>query len=159
MECSRQFLPRLPHSGTWRCRWRTGFFFLELACLTRGPLVFRVALKLCIYNSPSVIWTIWGEELSGLPENPDSRGEAQCRMFCFVCFLWRCSPTRAVASSFLRFLDHTQRRITVGRTPLDEWSALVAETSTWQHTTLTTDRQQLQNFTGIYIQTNVKFYR
>ena len=24
---------------------------------------------------------------------------------------------------FLRFLDHTQRRSTVGRTPLDEWSA------------------------------------
>ena len=28
-----------------------------------------------------------------------------------------------MASSFTRFLDHTQRRITVGRTPLDEWSA------------------------------------
>jgi hypothetical protein len=25
-------------------------------------------------------------------------------------------------ASFLRFLDHTQRRSTVGRTPLDEWS-------------------------------------
>ena len=38
-------------------------------------------------------------------------------------FLWRCVPTRAMASFFLRFLDHTQRRITVGRTSLDEWSA------------------------------------
>ena len=28
-----------------------------------------------------------------------------------------------MASSFLRFLDHTQRRTTVGRTPPDEWSA------------------------------------
>jgi len=28
-----------------------------------------------------------------------------------------------MASSFLRFLDHTQQRTTVGRTPLDEWSA------------------------------------
>ena len=37
-------------------------------------------------------------------------------------FLWRCDPTRVMASSFLRFLDHT-RRTTVGRTPLDEWSA------------------------------------
>ena len=36
---------------------------------------------------------------------------------------WRCGPTRVMASSFLRFLDHTQRRVTVGRTPLDEWSA------------------------------------
>ena len=53
-------------------------------------------------------------------------------------FLWRCGPTRAMASSFLRFLDHTQRRITVGTTPLEEWSAR-AETSTWQHTTLTTN--------------------
>jgi len=43
--------------------------------------------------------------------------------FLSVCFLWRCCPTRAMASSFLRFQDHTQRRITVGRTPLDEWSA------------------------------------
>jgi hypothetical protein len=37
--------------------------------------------------------------------------------------LWRCDPTRVMASSFLRFLDHTQRRTTVGRTPLDESSA------------------------------------
>ena len=37
--------------------------------------------------------------------------------------LWRCDPMRVMVSSFLRFLDHTQRRTTVGRTPLDEWSA------------------------------------
>ena len=38
-------------------------------------------------------------------------------------FLWRCDPTRVMASSFLRVLDYTQRRNTVGRSPLDEWSA------------------------------------
>ena len=43
--------------------------------------------------------------------------------FCCIFFLWRCDPTRVMASSFLRFLDHTQRRTTVGRTSLDEWSA------------------------------------
>jgi hypothetical protein len=32
-------------------------------------------------------------------------------------------PQWARASSFMRFLDHTQRRTTVGRTSLDEWSA------------------------------------
>ena len=32
-------------------------------------------------------------------------------------------PQWARASSFTTFLDHTQRRTTVGRTPLDEWSA------------------------------------
>ena len=40
----------------------------------------------------------------------------------FVCF-WRNSPQWAMASSFTRFLDHTQRHTTVGRTPLDEQSA------------------------------------
>jgi len=39
-------------------------------------------------------------------------------------FFWLCDPTRVMASSFLRFLDYTQRRTTVGRTTLDEWSAL-----------------------------------
>src|SRR5215475_2057296 len=41
----------------------------------------------------------------------------------FFFLLWRCDPTRVMASSFLRFLDHTQRRNTFGRTPLDERSA------------------------------------
>jgi len=40
-----------------------------------------------------------------------------------IFFLWRCDPKRVMASSFLRFLDHTKRRTTVGRTPLGEWSA------------------------------------
>ena len=47
------------------------------------------------------------------------------------------APQWARASSFTRFLDHTQRHTAVVRTSLDEWS--VAETSTWQYTTLTTD--------------------
>jgi hypothetical protein len=44
-----------------------------------------------------------------------------CRLF----FFWRDSPPPpwAMASSFMRFLHHTQRRTTIGRTPLDEWSA------------------------------------
>jgi hypothetical protein len=33
------------------------------------------------------------------------------------------SAHRVMASSFLMFIDHTQRRATVGRNPLDEWSA------------------------------------
>jgi hypothetical protein len=42
-----------------------------------------------------------------------------CRLVCF----WRDSPKWGRASSFTRFLDHTQRRTTVGRAPLDVWSA------------------------------------
>jgi len=37
--------------------------------------------------------------------------------------LWCGSRQWARVSSFTRFLDHTQRRTTVDRTPLDEWSA------------------------------------
>jgi hypothetical protein len=33
------------------------------------------------------------------------------------------NPLRVWATSFYRFQDHTQGRTTVGRTPLDEWSA------------------------------------
>ena len=33
------------------------------------------------------------------------------------------APPWAMAASFTRFLDHTQRHITAGRTPVDEWSA------------------------------------
>ena len=44
------------------------------------------------------------------------------RTFYVLCF-WRYSPQWARISTFTRFLDHTQRCTTVGRTPLDEWSA------------------------------------
>ena len=40
-----------------------------------------------------------------------------------IIFLWSCDPTRVLSPSILRFLDHTQQRTTVGRTPLDECSA------------------------------------
>jgi len=38
-------------------------------------------------------------------------------------FLDAIAPHCAMASSFTRFLDHTQRRTTVGGTPLEGWSA------------------------------------
>jgi len=40
----------------------------------------------------------------------------------FVCF-GAAAPQWAMLSSFMKFLDHTQRRNTFRRTPLDEWSA------------------------------------
>jgi hypothetical protein len=38
-------------------------------------------------------------------------------------FFGATAPQWATASSFTRFLDHIQRRTTIGRTPLDRWSA------------------------------------
>ena len=44
--------------------------------------------------------------------------------FIFVClFLARQAPLGHRASPLTSFLDHTQRRTTVGRNPMDEWSA------------------------------------
>ena len=43
-------------------------------------------------------------------------------LWCYV--ISATAPKGATASLFRRFLDQTQRRTTVGRTPLDEWSAL-----------------------------------
>jgi len=56
----------------------------------------------------------------------------------FVCF-WSNSPQWARASSFTRFLDHTQRHTTVGMSPLDEWSARGRDLYLTTHTKLTTD--------------------
>jgi len=36
--------------------------------------------------------------------------------------IWCYSPQQAIASSFTTFLDHTERRTTAGRTPLEESS-------------------------------------
>jgi hypothetical protein len=47
---------------------------------------------------------------------------------------------QVLASSFLRFRDHTQWHTTVGRTPLDEWSARRRDLYLTTHTTLTTDK-------------------
>ena len=41
----------------------------------------------------------------------------------FVCLFLVQQPPVGRGPSFTRFLDHTKRRTTVGRTPLDEWSA------------------------------------
>ena len=53
--------------------------------------------------------------------------------------LWCCDPTQVMASSFLRFLDHTLWRITVSRTPLDEWSARRRDLYLTTHNTHTTN--------------------
>ena len=60
-------------------------------------------------------------------------------LFLLLC----CSPTRAMAPSFLmRSLDHTQRRTRVGRNPLDERSA---RRRGLQLTTHNTHNRQIHN--------------
>ena len=62
----------------------------------------------------------------------ESRRQLHCKILCPVFinyrqeehfyFFWY-NPQWARASSFTRFLDHTRRKTTVGRTPLDVWLA------------------------------------
>jgi hypothetical protein len=59
--------------------------------------------------------------LSWEANNVLSDNQATFRLCLFVCF-WRYSSQWTRFSSFTRFLDHTQRRTTVGN-PLDEWWA------------------------------------
>ena len=50
-------------------------------------------------------------------------GDQYLHIHCFL-FLWRLQPNRGLWSPHSwGFRDHTQRHTTVGRTPLDEWSA------------------------------------
>ena len=58
--------------------------------------------------------------------------------------LWVCilqPSSGAIASSRMRFLDHTQRRTRVGRTPLDEWSARRRDLYLTTRIILTTDKR------------------
>jgi hypothetical protein len=55
-------------------------------------------------------------------------------------FLWHCDPTLVMASSFLRFLDHTHNDAPQSVGLLWTSNQLVAETSTWQHPTLTKNK-------------------
>jgi hypothetical protein len=58
--------------------------------------------------------------------------------YCYY-FLGLCSPARATASSFTRFLDHTHSDAPQAVGLLWTSNQPVAETSTWQHTTHTTN--------------------
>jgi len=66
--------------------------------------------------------------------------------YCNFISFWSDSPQWARASSFTRFLDHTQRRTTVGRTPLDVLSARRKDLYFTTYTTLTTQKRPWQQW-------------
>ena len=70
------------------------------------------------------------------------------KRFClFVCF-WRDSPQWVRDYSLTRFLDHTQGRITVGRTPLDECSVRRRDLYLTTHNTHAHDRETSMPLVG-----------
>ena len=91
-------------------------------------------LLFILIGSAFHVSTVFSKVATQIQSHISTLSQSRCRALpgahdqIFVCMLnippplRRCDPTRAMASSFLRFLDHAQRRITVGRTLLDEWS-------------------------------------
>ena len=78
----------------------------------------RTICRLCFYRD-KVIYSVKHNTRANIHTHTHTHTHTHIYFF----LLWRCDPTRVMASSFLRFLDHIQRHTTVGRTTLDEWSA------------------------------------
>ena len=79
-------------------------------------------------------------------------------------FYWRYNPmwicilqpsSGVIASSRTRFIDHTQRRATVGRTPLDEWSQHVSRYKKFFFIFLKQNSKQLYIFRHTYKSTKI----
>ena len=79
------------------------YMFRTTMCPSSGELTVTVG-----------VWSVGWDE---------SHPKQQTRDPPILFVIWGCGPTRALAPSFIRSLDHKQRLATVGRTPLDEWSA------------------------------------
>jgi hypothetical protein len=74
-------------------------------------------------RKPKIINTVIWRIIKGVPYKMQANTVIIYFFKDIVCLFWRDSPQWARPFSFTRFLDHTQRRTTVGRTPLDERSA------------------------------------
>ena len=113
---SNHMNPCRPSAGTVVLRSVNTMFKLLLA--HRRPSfhfsVVCVCVCVCVYVCVKV------EERTPVPCPAVVRLKIAIWMFEMQVLLWRCDPTWVMASSFLRFLDHTHRRTTVGTTPLDE---------------------------------------
>jgi hypothetical protein len=80
---------------------------------------------MCAENSGAILLRILHGKLCTSEVVLNVREVAKFRFFSLlilVCF-WRDSPKWSRTASFARFLNHIQRRTTVGKTPLDESSA------------------------------------
>ena len=101
-------MPRKSANGLIRSTWIiSGSIWMLYAHLSSclKQLILRVSCQFHRYLLPA-----------------GARSHVQATVFTAFFFFLRCGPTAAISSSFVRFLDHTQRRTTVDRTPLDQWS-------------------------------------
>ena len=102
--CSRSVVDCL---SCFRGTANTELWFLRVVTFVTTR---RSYLRISFWNSTNRWVGLWNIEIDTNTPRP-------------FFFLSLSPPQWTRASSFMRFLDHTQRRTTVGRTPLDEWSA------------------------------------
>jgi len=95
----------VPVNGSWLLD------FVYIIFMTSSFNIHKIFTAFCYVNFHT----------SDKPRNPTSCSDLHnyCCLFVFDAT----APQGARASSFTRFLDHTQWRTTVDRIPLDEWSA------------------------------------
>jgi hypothetical protein len=96
--------------------WQTPYLVHGNSKARKDQKNYLLTISLCITRTNAILNDSW-------PSTDTSWWEVRPAITYYICyFLWLCSPAR-VMTSFTRFLDHTQRRATVGMTPMDEWSA------------------------------------
>ena len=86
----------------------------------RAPCVFPWPRSRKLRKTPPLRWST---AFSWVKDFISVQLHKICCYYKIVHFWGLSNPQWARASSFTRFVAHTQRRATVGRTPLDEWSA------------------------------------
>jgi len=79
----------------------------------------RLGLPSCLFPSGLHTKTIYTPHLS--PMRATQPRPSYSSLFDFF-FSWRVGPARAITSSFVKFVADTQRRTTVGRSTVGEWS-------------------------------------
>ena len=121
IRCRIFFLPGCyPKIERSRYIQKYNFAYFLYGCET-WSLTLREERKLRMFEN-MVLRRIFGprrEEVTGEWRRLHNKELNDFYYYYYYYFLWRCSPTWAMAFLFLRFRDHTQRRITVGRTSLD----------------------------------------
>ena len=89
--------------------WQYFIYFIYFFSLKRRD---RIWIPSCLLSE--CLWT-------SFHDNKEASAWSW-RLMKFFFFIWCKSPHWAKASSFTRFLNHSQRHTTVSRTPMDEWS-------------------------------------
>ena len=93
--------------------------FLDTSFNLLKNRVFQLSGKIKIKATD--VWMCWTAR--NFLSTSTLSADVVCLFVCLFVYFWHDSLQLVRTSSFTRFLDHTQRRTTVGRTPLDEWSA------------------------------------